>query len=76
MAVTAHWIARHDGKLALRTALIGFHHMRGKHTGERIGNGIFQVAERAGISEKVSVTKLYDTLLTILDRSHNHGQCE
>jgi hypothetical protein len=53
LAVTAHWLSINNTKLTLRAALIGFHHMKGKHSGPSIARAIFSVVERAGITDKV-----------------------
>jgi hypothetical protein len=58
LAVTAHWLSINNGKLALRAALIGFHQMRGMHSGNAIALGIFSVIERAGITKKVCVYQI------------------
>jgi hypothetical protein len=64
MAVTAHWIQdvkSGDGSsnLKLRSDLIGFHKIPGRHTGVHLAHCFFFITERIGISHsKVS------TLLT------------
>jgi hypothetical protein len=58
MALTAHWIAKadHSSALALKAALIGFHHVPGSHTGEMLASVILHLLDRAGVTEKVSVS--------------------
>lgn len=58
MALTAHWIAKadHISALVLKVALIGFHHVPGSHTGELLALVILHLLDRAGVTEKVSVS--------------------
>jgi hypothetical protein len=53
LAVMAHWLSINDGKLSLRAALIGFHHMTGKHSGKAIADALFLILDRIGILDKV-----------------------
>ena len=53
LAVTAHWLSIDNSKLTLRAALIGFHHMTGKHSGKAIADALVVILERAGILENV-----------------------
>ena len=63
MAVTAHWIektslhlsGRLQPRLQLRTDLIGFVHVPGSHTGERMAKVFIWILERLNITEKVSL---------------------
>ena len=62
MAVTAHWIeltpqqtpkgVQH--KLTLRTDLVGFHSVPGRHTGEHMCHAFVYVLDRLGITAKVT----------------------
>jgi hypothetical protein len=58
LAVIVHWLSINNGKLALRAALIGFHQMRGKHSGKVIALGISSVIDHAGITKKVCVYQI------------------
>jgi len=53
LAVTAHWLSINDGKLSLCAALIGFHHMTGKHSGKAIADTLVLILECVGILDKV-----------------------
>jgi hypothetical protein len=64
MAVTAHWIQEvksEDGtsELKLRSDLIGFHKIPGRHTGVHLAHCFFYITERIGISKKVSASLIY-----------------
>lgn len=61
LAITAHWIQEISGttltgnqKLSLASALIGFHHLPGRHTGEHLAHCFMFITDRLGITEKVS----------------------
>ena len=59
MAITAHWIqvVSQEGemkKLQLRTDLIGFHKLPGRHTGEHLAQCFVFITDRLGITSKVS----------------------
>jgi len=53
LVLTAHWLSINDGKLSLHAALIGFHHMTGKHSDKAIANALVLILERVGILDKV-----------------------
>jgi hypothetical protein len=55
LAITAHWIARQKetGALKLKTALIAFHRIRGKHDGISLANVVLELLDRAGVTSKV-----------------------
>ena len=61
MAVTAHWLektsllmsGRLQQQLSLRTDLIGFVHLPGTHTGERLAEVFLWILERLRITQKV-----------------------
>ena len=63
MAATAHWIeatpiqtsAGRQYKLNLRTDLIAFLSVPGRHTGEHLAGAFWHVLERIGIARKVSI---------------------
>jgi hypothetical protein len=54
MAVTAHWLAEKNGHLELRSALVAFHRVWGKHTAKNLANILLLVLDRAGVTIKVS----------------------
>lgn len=55
LALTAHWIENDNrGGLQLRSALIGFHRVRGNHTGLVLARVILYLLDRAQITMKVS----------------------
>ena len=58
MAVTAHWIQStkaEDGSenLVLRSDLIGFHKIPGRHTGVHLAYCFVYILERMGVEKKV-----------------------
>lgn len=61
MAVTAHWIHAtvistpqgKEYKLKLRSDLIGFHHVPGRHTGEHLAQAFLYITDRLNITKKV-----------------------
>lgn len=62
MAVTAHWIEAVTEKgpsgskktLQLRSDLVGFHKLPGRHTGEHLAHCFLFITDRLKITEKVS----------------------
>ena len=66
MAVTAHWIeaveekvsSGSQKKLRLRSDLVGFHKLPGRHTGEHLAHCFLFITERLKITQKVS-RKIY-----------------
>lgn len=62
LAVTAHWIQETSEttsagtpKLSLESALIGFHHLPGRHTGEHLAQCFIFITDWLGITSKVRV---------------------
>lgn len=56
LAVTAHWISESnqgDPSGTLRTALIAFHRISGRHTGQNLANVMMGVLDRAKITSRV-----------------------
>jgi hypothetical protein len=55
LALTAHWISEGNssGSLSLKTALIGFHQLKKRHTGKNIARNILHLLDCAGITSKV-----------------------
>ena len=59
MAVTAHWIEAVVEKgsqktLRLRSDLVGFHKLSGRHTGKHLAHCFLFITDRLKITEKVS----------------------
>ena len=53
-AVTGHWIEESSkGVWTLQSALLGFTHIPYAHTGKRLGQVLYKVLERVGITHKV-----------------------
>jgi hypothetical protein len=52
ICITAHWIARNkrSKQLELKTALIAFHNVTGKHDGANLAAVVLQLLDRAGIT--------------------------
>ena len=60
MAVTAHWMAkRGTNRLELRSALIAFHEVDGSHTGDNLGNVLFDIIQAVGITHKVHIYRTF-----------------
>jgi len=56
MAVTAHWMARgSSNQLDLCSALIAFREVDGSHTGDNLGQILFDIIQDIGIVHKVCV---------------------
>jgi hypothetical protein len=57
MAVTAHWLefveAHSETKLILRASLVGFLHLPGTHTGERLAEALYFIIKCTGLVNKV-----------------------
>jgi hypothetical protein len=55
VAMTAHWIAKIEGTTAiqLKTALIAFHRLYGRHDGETLAQTVVELLDRAEITTKV-----------------------
>ena len=55
LAMMAHWIAKDKGSTALelKTALIAFHRIHGKHDGETLAGAVLSLLDRAWITTKV-----------------------
>lgn len=82
MAVTAHWIEpiNHQGspespkKLCLRSDLVGFHQIPGRHTGEHLAHCFLFITDRLNITQKVSHSNFnFTTIINMfirLDGSH------
>jgi len=55
LAITAHWITRVKGTLALwlEMALVAFHQVCEDHTSESLANIVLRLLDRAGVTLKV-----------------------
>jgi hypothetical protein len=53
--MTAHWVAKVEGtsSLELKTALIAFHRLRGRHDGKTLAETVLRLLDRAQITVKV-----------------------
>jgi hypothetical protein len=56
LALTAHWIAQEEttGRLTLKSALIAFHRVKVKHTGNNIARALLYLFDRANVTLNVS----------------------
>ena len=85
LAMTAHWIAKVEGTsaLQLKTALIAFHRLRGRHDGKTLAKTVLKLLDRAEITLKVRllheavIAMLSDVFLKLghftLDNAGNNG---
>lgn len=56
MAVTAHYCQKDEnGRLELRHRLIAFRHIKGAHTGSRLGKEMVKILQEVGILGRVSL---------------------
>ncbi|KIK13973.1 hypothetical protein PISMIDRAFT_35225, partial [Pisolithus microcarpus 441] len=53
LAMTAHYIVEVSGSLQFMSVLIGFHHLRDKHTGKALTHTILYLLDQARITTKV-----------------------
>jgi hypothetical protein len=53
MAVMAHWLELVQKKVTLKANLIGFLHIPGNHTGERLAKVLHFIIDRVGLDKKV-----------------------
>jgi hypothetical protein len=51
--MTAHWIARDGNGLQLKSSLIAFQRIWGKHTGKNLADIVLYLLDRAGATSKV-----------------------
>jgi hypothetical protein len=65
LAMTAHWVAKVEGGtgLQLKTALIAFHRLEGRHDGKTLAEVVLQLLDRAQITVKVGL--LHETAITM-----------
>ena len=65
LAMTAHWIAKVEGTTALqlKTALIAFHRLHGRHDGKTLAETVMKLLDRAQITVKVRL--LYGAAILI-----------
>jgi hypothetical protein len=72
MAVTAHWIepttentpSGPQTKLNMRTDLVGFHRVPGRHTGHHLAHAFIKVLDRLNVTHKVCVVVIFPSYLT------------
>jgi hypothetical protein len=59
LAITAHWIIEVEGTsaLQLKTALIAFHRLHGRHDGKSLAETVLKLLDRAKITVKVSLLR-------------------
>jgi hypothetical protein len=86
MAVTAHWmevttVQTGDGPqhlINLRSDLIGFYHVIGRHDGERLATIFMEILDRIEITAKVTTlsTQQFNVLMIGLDWMDYDGQCK
>jgi hypothetical protein len=83
-AVTGHWIEEPSPKVwTLKSALLGFTRLNNAHNGKRLGQALFKIVDRVGISHKVRAHNSPDFigLITVLcqvghiscDNAKNNG---
>jgi hypothetical protein len=55
LAMTAHWVAKVEGTTTfqLKTALIAFHRLRGRHDGKTLAETVMDILDRAEMTSKV-----------------------
>ena len=54
MAVTAHWMAKTNGQIELKAALIAFQRVWGKHTAKNLASILLHILDCAGTTNNVS----------------------
>ena len=60
MAVTAHWMAKGDSnQLELRSALIAFREVDGSHSGDNLGQVLFDIVQDIGIAHAVCIYHIF-----------------
>lgn len=61
LALTAHWISIEEpsGRLALKSALIGFHRVKKVHSGRNIARTLLYLFDRAKVTRKVRPAGMY-----------------
>jgi hypothetical protein len=67
MAVTAHWLGKHDGHLMLQSALVAFRHIQGSHMGVNIALNLEQIVGELGCLHKISTMTF--------DNASNNNTC-
>jgi len=56
MAVTAHWMAKgRSNHLELRSALVAFQEVNGSHSGDNMGQVLFDIIQDIGIAHRVCI---------------------
>ena len=65
LTLAAHWIAVEEssGRLSIKSALIGFHHVKKKHSGVNVAKNILYLLDRANAMLKVCCLQELQSLL-------------
>ena len=60
-AITAHWISLDEvkGHLKLKTALIRFHRLKTRHTGQNLVEAILELLDWANVTLNVCFSNVY-----------------
>ena len=69
MAVTAHWMAKKNSHLELKSALIAFQRVWGKHSAKNLASIMLRVLDRAGTTNNVSLMYIFYSISVFLIRS-------
>jgi hypothetical protein len=86
MAITAHWIQSRTEEtpsgpqhiLKLRSELVGFHRVPGRHDGEHLAHVFIYITDRLKITHKafnIQVFFIFSLTLILLDRMDHSRQC-
>lgn len=68
-AVTGHWIEEcKPGNWALQSSILGFVQLNTTHNGAKLGQALFKICERVGITHKVCSISMKISILTISNR--------
>jgi len=54
MAITAHYLMTHEGRLTLKNRLVAFRNIKGSHTGEHLADIFFRVLQELKVLDRVS----------------------
>jgi hypothetical protein len=58
LAVTAHYTVWEGGKLIIRSRLVAFRFIKGRHTGSQLAHMLFNIFEELGVCHKVLCSNL------------------
>lgn len=75
LAITAHWIAKVEGTTALqlKTALIAFQRLYGRHDGETLAETVLKLLDRVEITVKVRLLRVAAIMMHVSDVSLKVG---